>query len=66
MYSDPPHIVNRCQTEVQKSLGTPAQADKVDNLSKELAATDRRIESLDKRIDVVQMVASLLCDSIPC
>lgn len=47
---------NRCQSEIQRSLGTPAQASSIDELRSELSAVDRKLESLDKKIHMMYMV----------
>ncbi|KAF6753060.1 hypothetical protein DFP72DRAFT_849436 [Ephemerocybe angulata] len=44
-------LVNRAQTQIQASVGTPAQALVVDGLFKNV---DRRLESLDQRLDAIQ------------
>ncbi|PCH44062.1 hypothetical protein WOLCODRAFT_76746 [Wolfiporia cocos MD-104 SS10] len=51
-------LVNRCQREIQKAVGSPAQVSRVDEIHAELVAVDRRLETLDKRIDMLQMVWS--------
>ena len=48
--------VNRCQTEIQKSLGTPAQSHKLDDLFNEAHLTRVKMDALDKRVDSLQMV----------
>ena len=53
-------IVNRCQTEIQKSLGTPAQSHKLDDLFNETHLTRVKMDALDKRVDSLQMVDILL------
>ena len=45
--------VNRSQTELQKAIGSPAQASTLEQLTKDV---DRRLEALDKRIDAIQAV----------
>ncbi|RDB15829.1 hypothetical protein Hypma_003687 [Hypsizygus marmoreus] len=45
-------LVNRAQTEIQKTLGAPAQAGCVQQLSKNL---DHRLDTLDKRMDAIQL-----------
>jgi len=45
--------VNRSQKEIQKSIGTPAQADAVVVLFKEVT---HRLESLDQRLDAINAV----------
>ncbi|KAF7794400.1 hypothetical protein EIP86_005534 [Pleurotus ostreatoroseus] len=49
-------LVNRCQLEIQKSLGTPAQAHEVEELRKSFVSVDRRLEALDKRFDVLHLL----------
>ncbi|KAK1222137.1 hypothetical protein PQX77_015065 [Marasmius sp. AFHP31] len=48
-------LVNRCQTEIQKPLGQPAQSDKLDQAQKNL---ELRLENLDRRLDIVQTLQS--------
>ncbi|KAL0569717.1 hypothetical protein V5O48_012246 [Marasmius crinis-equi] len=48
-------LVNRCQAEIQKPLGQPAQSDKMENLQKTF---ELRFENLDRRLDVVQTLQS--------
>ncbi len=47
-------LVNRCQTQIQNALGSPAQSSVVDQFFKEVT---RLLENLDKRLDAMQMVA---------
>lgn len=47
--------VNRSQTQIQKSLGVPAQNEQVERLSKDLIA---HLEALDKRLDAIHSVCS--------
>ncbi|KIP07088.1 hypothetical protein PHLGIDRAFT_71638 [Phlebiopsis gigantea 11061_1 CR5-6] len=49
-------LLNRCQTEIQKSVGKPAQADRLEDTRKLLSAVERTIESLSSRVDALQMV----------
>ncbi|RXW20726.1 hypothetical protein EST38_g5127 [Candolleomyces aberdarensis] len=44
-------LVNRVQTQLQASIGTPAQTSATDALFKNV---DRRLESLDQRLDAIQ------------
>ncbi|KAF5353074.1 hypothetical protein D9758_008753 [Tetrapyrgos nigripes] len=46
-------LVNRSQTELQKSMGKPAQAEKMEQLYN---TVDTRLENLSKRIDALQML----------
>lgn len=48
--------VNRCQVELQRSLGAPAQQDKFDHLSRDVTAMSRRLESLSKEVEILHMV----------
>jgi hypothetical protein len=50
------YVVNRCQTQLQRSIGEPAQAHKVEDLCKDFQSTDRRLDSLDKQIDALRVV----------
>lgn len=43
--------VNRCQTEIQKTLGHPAQAQVVDELRKDLHTVQNNVQSLDRKLD---------------
>jgi hypothetical protein len=45
--------VNRSQTELQKTIGSPAQDLALERLTKDV---DRRFEALDKHIDAVRAV----------
>ncbi|KAK7466335.1 hypothetical protein VKT23_005061 [Stygiomarasmius scandens] len=53
MMSDILDLVNRSQTEIQKPMGKPAQAEKMDQLQRNI---ELRLESLDKRIDAIQII----------
>ncbi|OJT14480.1 hypothetical protein TRAPUB_8980, partial [Trametes pubescens] len=44
-------LANRCQTELQKSIGSPAQSSDVREVTKDLSHLSSRLESLDKKID---------------
>ncbi|EEB97985.1 hypothetical protein MPER_02591 [Moniliophthora perniciosa FA553] len=46
-------LVNRCQSEIKRPLGTPAQAEKLEDFQKNV---ELRLEHLDKRLDAIQMV----------
>ncbi|KAJ6628909.1 hypothetical protein B0H10DRAFT_1868714 [Mycena sp. CBHHK59/15] len=46
-------LVNRSQTQIQKSLGVPAQAEKLEMFRKDV---DLRLDGLTKRIDDIQSV----------
>ncbi|OBZ66949.1 hypothetical protein A0H81_13081 [Grifola frondosa] len=50
------NLVNRCQTEVQKSVGNPAQRENVNEIHKDLSSVDTKLESLDKKIDILHML----------
>ncbi|GLB43390.1 hypothetical protein LshimejAT787_1302910 [Lyophyllum shimeji] len=45
-------LVNRSQTQLQASIGSPAQADQLGRLSKDV---NTHLEALDKRIDAIQL-----------
>ncbi|KAJ3529062.1 hypothetical protein NM688_g7908 [Phlebia brevispora] len=49
-------LVNRCQLEIQKSLGKPAQAQEIKDLQERLASVDRRLEALDNRFDILHLL----------
>ncbi|KAF8868513.1 hypothetical protein CPB85DRAFT_1243173 [Mucidula mucida] len=46
-------LANRCQTEILKTMGEPAQASRLADLQ---IAVQLRLEGLDKRVDSMQMV----------
>ncbi|KAF9018610.1 hypothetical protein BDZ89DRAFT_959934, partial [Hymenopellis radicata] len=46
-------LANRCQTEILKAVGEPAQASRLADLQ---VAVQLRLEGLDKRVDSMQMV----------
>lgn len=48
--------VNRSQSEIQKCVGTPAQAGELEQLREEL---DSRFEGFEQRIDAIQQVCHL-------
>lgn len=50
--------MNRCQTEIQKSLGKPAQASALDETHQTLTSLDRKVDALDRRVDALQMVST--------
>ena len=50
------HIANRCQIELQKTIGSPAQMSELRAMSKDLSALDARLESMAKRIDSLDNV----------
>lgn len=52
-------IVNRCQTEIKRSLGVPAQAPKLDEALKSLITVDSRVERLDRQVEALHMVSSV-------
>ncbi|KAJ3718920.1 hypothetical protein FB446DRAFT_633597 [Lentinula raphanica] len=45
--------VNRSQSEIQKSIGKPAQASKLEDIEKNL---DLRLDNMNQRLDAMQMV----------
>ncbi|KAK7683400.1 hypothetical protein QCA50_013662 [Cerrena zonata] len=49
-------VVNRCQVELQRSLGAPAQQDKLEHLNKDVTVMSRRLESLSKEVEILHMV----------
>ncbi|KAI0676031.1 hypothetical protein C8Q78DRAFT_963466, partial [Trametes maxima] len=49
-------LVNRCQTSLQKDIGTPAQSADVREVSQNLVNLSNRLESLDKKIDALNML----------
>lgn len=53
--------VNRSQREIQRSLGNPAQASSVEQLSKD---TSLRLDGLDKRLDALHLVSP--CAKMTC
>ncbi|TFK25576.1 hypothetical protein FA15DRAFT_639042 [Coprinopsis marcescibilis] len=46
-------LVNRTQTQIQKSIGSPAQATTLETF---MAKMELRLESLDQRLDALQAV----------
>ena len=52
-------VVNRCQLEMQRSVGTPAQTEELLELRKQVTNIDLRVQALDKRFDVLHMVRVL-------
>lgn len=50
--------VNRCQIEIQKTVGRPAQAQVIDEFRKDLDAVEHNIQGLDRKLDVLTMVLS--------
>ncbi|KAJ7490300.1 hypothetical protein B0H11DRAFT_1719316 [Mycena galericulata] len=50
-------LVNRSQTQIQKSLGDPAQATNLESFRKDV---DSRLDGLCKRIDDIQSVIQFL------
>ncbi|KAG7444428.1 uncharacterized protein BT62DRAFT_900058 [Guyanagaster necrorhizus] len=48
------NLVNRCQTEIQKTAGRPAQAERMEEFCK---GVQLRLDGLDKRIDTIQLVS---------
>lgn len=48
------NLVNRCQTEIQKTTGRPAQAERMEEFCK---GVQLRLDGLDKRIDAMQLVS---------
>lgn len=53
--------VNRCQTEIQRTVGAPAQASKIDELQADLVAVDSKLHALDKKMDLLHMVRRFVC-----
>ncbi|KZP30546.1 hypothetical protein FIBSPDRAFT_777305, partial [Athelia psychrophila] len=49
-------LANRCQVEVQKTLGTPAQAQKLEDLHQESRLALTKIDSLEKRQEDFQSI----------
>ncbi|KAI0946930.1 hypothetical protein AcV7_009514 [Taiwanofungus camphoratus] len=49
-------LVNRCQTEIQRTVGAPAQASKIDELQADLVAVDSKLHALDKKMDLLHML----------
>ncbi|KAG6827658.1 hypothetical protein H0H92_010881 [Tricholoma furcatifolium] len=46
-------LVNRAQTQLQTSIGCPAQADRLDGLSRDF---NMHLEALEKRLDAIQQI----------
>ncbi|OCH91384.1 hypothetical protein OBBRIDRAFT_714994, partial [Obba rivulosa] len=49
-------LASRCQKEIQKSLGDPAQAAQVEDIRTDLTTFGRKLEGLEQKLDVLQMV----------
>ena len=49
-------LVNRCQTELQKTIGQPAQSPEAFMISKDVASLSSRLETLDKKMDSINLV----------
>ncbi|KAH9926298.1 uncharacterized protein BXZ73DRAFT_49424, partial [Epithele typhae] len=49
-------LVNRCQRELQKTIGTPAQHLTTVTLSKDLAVLSTRMDAMDKKVDALSAV----------
>ncbi|KAI0369180.1 hypothetical protein BV20DRAFT_416286 [Pilatotrama ljubarskyi] len=49
-------LTNRCQTELQKTIGSPAQRTEIREMSKDLSHLSIRLDSLDKKIDSLSML----------
>lgn len=47
------NLVNRCQTEIQKTTGRPVQAERMEEFCK---GVQLRLDGLDKRIDAMQLL----------
>ncbi|KAI0690307.1 hypothetical protein BC835DRAFT_1281296 [Cytidiella melzeri] len=57
-------LVNRCQTQLQKSLGKPAQTSSMDEVLRDVQSTNRRLEGLDRRVDALHMVCCLVSECL--
>ncbi|KAI0832143.1 hypothetical protein BC628DRAFT_1351874 [Trametes gibbosa] len=44
-------LTNRCQTELQKQIGSPAQTSEIREVAKDMSYLSSRLEALDKKID---------------
>ncbi|KAJ8473964.1 hypothetical protein ONZ45_g16108 [Pleurotus djamor] len=49
-------LVNRSQREIQKSLSSPAQANDLETIRKDISFTGEQIRSLDKRLDAIHLL----------
>ncbi|EMD38749.1 hypothetical protein CERSUDRAFT_151372 [Gelatoporia subvermispora B] len=49
-------LVNRCQAEIRKHVGSPAQTSLVEDVQKTLASLDHKVNGLEQKLDVLQMV----------
>ncbi|GJE93323.1 hypothetical protein PsYK624_094820 [Phanerochaete sordida] len=56
MLEDNAALLNRCQTEIQRSLGKPAQATALDQMRQKLATLDGKVDALDRRVDALHML----------
>ncbi|CDO69324.1 hypothetical protein BN946_scf184746.g5 [Trametes cinnabarina] len=51
-------LANRSQTELQKTMGSPAQSSELDKVSKEISHLAIRMEALDKKFDNLNVLNS--------
>ena len=51
--------VNRCQKEIQKTVGKPAQDERIQSFLQDFAS---HLSRLDQRLDALQTVLALLTD----
>ncbi|KAI0825554.1 hypothetical protein BC629DRAFT_6850 [Irpex lacteus] len=54
--SDQVDLINRCQTQLQKSIGKPAQVANVEELLKTVELLTQKFDGLDRRIDALNML----------
>jgi hypothetical protein len=52
----PRHLVDRCQTQVQKKLGVPAQEHTLESFRASQSSIEHSLHKLGHRIDILQMV----------
>ncbi|KAI8985586.1 hypothetical protein BD414DRAFT_537097 [Trametes punicea] len=50
-------LANRCQTELQKSIGNPIQSSELHGVSKDMCSLSDRIEAVDRKIDSLTMLS---------
>ncbi|THH27789.1 hypothetical protein EUX98_g6389 [Antrodiella citrinella] len=49
-------LANRCQTQIQKSVGNPAQTSRVDELFQKVSTMDGKLAALDTKVDLLHML----------
>ncbi|KAH9857313.1 hypothetical protein C2E23DRAFT_807466 [Lenzites betulinus] len=57
-------LTNRCQTELQKRIGTPAQSSEVREVAKDMSHFFSRLDALDKKIDSLNSLNQTQCHAL--